>query len=311
VRIIFLTYVNRSGSTFLANTLSKSKKIIVFPEAEILVNLLLIKPELHFSYSRIFLNQILSDAKFSCWELNWNELSGLHNIDTNFDAFIEILKIYRNKISPGADLFVFKAERLIYLFSKIKAEFRKSHNLLLIALVRDPRAIYESQKRTMYSNTGLQMSRNPVITTITWNNFTKNVINLTKCANVLVVSYEKMIKNYRETMQDVFHEIGTEIPYFSKKGNLLERMPENQREKHKLADKIPKASNLNIWKTKLKRKEIYLIEKYARKNMSDFKYMATVNQPKIFTLSDIKGYIYWVSYYFRLILKKVKAKING
>ena len=49
--IILLTYVNRSGSTYLANLLSASENICVCPEGDRLVSLFLENPGVPFHYN--------------------------------------------------------------------------------------------------------------------------------------------------------------------------------------------------------------------------------------------------------------------
>ena len=102
MRIIFITYINRSGSTYLSNLFSKSGDILVCPEADILVDLFLVNPEKKFSLTnnKELLNQIISyDKKLKYWEIHAADIQLPQKPFTNFDLFIAILISYKNKVN--------------------------------------------------------------------------------------------------------------------------------------------------------------------------------------------------------------------
>lgn len=308
-KIIFLTYVNRSGSTFLANTLSRSEEIMVFPEAEILINLLLVKPEAEFNLLEKIETQIKLDSKLKYWELITEDLTSLRTAPTNFDAFVNVLLAYRNKFKPNAKIFLFKAERILFLYENITIHFAGKYNLLLVALVRDPRGIYESQKRTEMSSFGSNMSKNPVFTAIRWNRFVIELKSFRSREDIIQVRYENLVLKYNATCGKLCCLIGVrKFDYYSE-GDLMRRLPDDQLNKHKIINKGPLQKKINLWEKELNKKEIYLIEKYSEKFMRFLKYQPTTISKQRFLKLDILGTTYLLNYYLRWFIKKVLVRI--
>ncbi len=304
-KIIFISYVNRSGSTFLGNTLSQSKEILVFPEAEILVNLLLVNPTDKFKLHKEIEIQIRTDSKLKYWKLTTEDLSALHHANTNFDAFVIILVTYKNKFKPNASVLIFKAERIIYLYENIKWHFSDQYNLLLIGLVRDPRAVYESQKRTEMSAYGTYMSKNPVFTAITWNHFVTCLKSYKYREDFILIKYEDLILRYKEICSVLYKWIGIQQFDLSSEGDLFERLPHDQCAKHKLIKEKPLKERINLWEYKLYKEEIYLIEKFSKKIMNHLNYQPKVYLDTNINIQDFKGCFYWANYYLRMVLKKL------
>lgn len=309
MKLILLTYVNRSGSTFLANTLSKSKDIMVFPEAEILVNLLLVQPELKFDLFDEIGTQIKIDPKLKCWNLSIDSLSVLQNVETNFEAFVEILKAYKNRYKPDAKILLFKAERLIYLYDRIHIYFKQKFNLFMVGLVRDPRGIFASQKRTKMPLNGTDMSQNPVYTTICWDNFVTVLDSIESRDDVLNIKFENLILQYSETCGNLMTRLGISNFNFSFKGDLWDRIPFDQRSIHLLIDKKPDKERIDKWKDELKENEIYLIERYSSKGMRAFGYQPEVVLRKRVFKQDLVGCFYWALYYLRRVINKVLFRV--
>ena len=308
-KIIFLSYVNRSGSTFLANTFSKSNDIMVLPEAEILVNLLLVQPDLKFNLIDEVRIQIKTNAKLKLWGLNSADLSVLHNVETNFEAFVEVLQAYKNKFKPEARVLMFKAERLIYLYETIYKQFKQKYCLSMVVLVRDPRAIYASQKKTKMPYCGTQMSQNPVFTAIYWNNFVSVLNTIESRKDVFAIKYEDLILKYQETFNNSRILLHISEFDFSSKGDLWDRIPKVQRSIHTLIEKYPQRERVSNWENELNENEKYLIERCSNKGMIFFNYQPGVILNRRFFKRDLVGAIYWAKYYIRRIINKVLFRV--
>src|SRR4030042_639020 len=156
MNFIFLTYVNRSGSTYLANLLDSSPKILACPEGDFLVTFFLENPGGKFRFddkTRSRLTNIFStDIKLQCWREGKSFFSGLEKAINNLEAFLTILINYRNQVKPDAEFILLKAERIIYLVRKIQKVSIK-HTIRFISIIRDPRAVFASQKRTCFPET--------------------------------------------------------------------------------------------------------------------------------------------------------------
>jgi len=91
LNLIFITYVNRSGSTYLANIFSKYDEVLVCPEADILINKFLINPSKSFKFNDLEKNRIKKivdqDNKLKLWNISFNNLLTLEYSKINFDSF--------------------------------------------------------------------------------------------------------------------------------------------------------------------------------------------------------------------------------
>ncbi len=147
-KLILICYVNRSGSTYLANLFSKSPEIFVCPEADILVNQLLVEPEKKISIktTKILRKAVAEDPKLKFWNLTIKDVSEIPLHFSNLQYFLWIINNYKEKIKPAATTIVFKAERLIQLY-KNYINLNKKFNIYWIAIIRDVRAVYYSQSR--------------------------------------------------------------------------------------------------------------------------------------------------------------------
>ncbi len=120
------------------------------------------------------------DWKFKHWGMSQEDMVSLSSKSNNFDAFCSILKLYRDKVKPQASKILFKAERIIYLWDRLKKGYHGDNLLHLIAVVRDPRGTYASQKNTIWPGSDRPFSQNPVHTSILWNSYIKEVQRLTR-----------------------------------------------------------------------------------------------------------------------------------
>jgi len=154
-----VSYVNRSGSTFFVTQLSRYSNVCVCPEGELLVHYLLYKPELVFSKSRAkyFSGLYCNDEKLPQWNLdiNFNQFVG----KKCFEVFFYILEQYKRQYSPNATQIVFKDQSLY------KLAFKKNIlNVRHVILHREPKAILNSQLKSIEPNKGDYFSKNPLIT---------------------------------------------------------------------------------------------------------------------------------------------------
>ncbi len=308
MKIIFITYVNRSGSTFLANIFSKYSEILVCPEADILIYRLLINPNKQFIYDNKQKQQIKSfisnDKKLKYWGLQINDLLGLNTVKTNFDAFAEILFAYQRKVKPNATTIVFKGTKLIDLYEKISREIKNKYNLKYISIIRDGRAVFASQKRTISPSAKKKFATNPIRVATHWNGFVNNSLKYKNDRDYFIVKYESLIEEYENSIKKLFEhlELNTDKAY-SKHGDLFERIPDYQKPIHLYIIEDPQKEKIDSWKKKLNPIHIYIFEKISGVNLLKLGYEIInpeVNLRKLF----------FIELYFKikLIYKKI-AKI--
>lgn len=212
-QIILLSYVNRSGSTFLLSTLNKWPEICCCPEAEVLMELLLFEPQKIVSASQIKKLEyaLINDYKLKHWKLKPDTILPACNNKKNSECFAEILNAFCDMHKPQAKFVVFKAEYLIFLYEKLR-----NFNCLWIDLVRDPRAVYNSQSKTINPYTGKPFSENIYQFAFHWNRHVKQALKHFKATNCQIIFYEDLIGDYTKCINAVASFIKIDILNFSK-----------------------------------------------------------------------------------------------
>jgi len=163
-QIVFLTYIQRSGSTFLSKLLNEYKDIGVTIEARFpdgtKRGLLEIESPEKIAYA---LQELYSDEKFRLWNIDKEILrKRLLEIDfpISYDQVLKtIFKLYFKDSNPN--VIIHKASFSLEYTDHIKAIFNDSK---FIFLIRDARAIYNSQKSSFNTKSLKPMSNNPIIT---------------------------------------------------------------------------------------------------------------------------------------------------
>jgi len=313
-KIIFVAYINRSGSTFLVNNLSKSRDILVCPEAEILIDLFLNTPDKHFYPDKSFLNKLYkaigTDHKLKYWGLKKEDI--IHDITherTCFDAFIKFINVYRKKVKPKANILVFKAERLIFFYNKIHP-FSVKFNIKFIAVIRDCRAIFYSQNNTLIPETDHIMENNSFRMAKRWNTFMRLAIKFAKNNDFFTVSYESLIKDFNYYFKFVCDKLDVKPINTDNKGDLKYRMPASQLVMHKNMEKVPEIDKINSWYNGINSSHLYILELVSAKLLLERGYKLVnikKNSFKIFKLLIFE----YLSFLFLSINKIIKYRFGN
>lgn len=305
--IIFICYVNRSGSTFLANLFSKSEKICVCPEADILVNLFLEDPEKICSLRTIHQleKSLKTDLKLKNWNLRAMDPDSFLTGMSHFQCFKNILGQYKKHIKPKSQVIVFKSERLIYLydlFNKINQDF----NIAWVTIIRDCRAVYNSQKSTKFPATGKSMSKHPVNTALYWNSFIHRCYKYLNKDNFIVVHFEKLIANLSNEFSIMLDKLNiSEFDIKNTPGDLWQRMPESHRAIHRNILQLPISSVSNNWEKSLSPEDIFYLQNLSGKYLVDLGYQLIPVASHLKMIRYITIFLLKWNYYLNEDLKKV------
>ncbi|HEC43786.1 MAG TPA: sulfotransferase [Bacteroides sp.] len=312
MKILFITYVNRSGSTFLANLLSSSEDICVCPESDILVSLFLEDPnkEVYYPADQL-LKSFSKDMKMGAWEIGSDIESCLSEAKTNFQFFMEVIRNYRDRKKPSASLIVFKAERLSFLMSRL-GNFdtpKDEAAIRFLSLIRDPRAVISSQLNTIHPEYNHPMTRNVVWTSVHWNRSLSriNLFNSEK-SPLLIIKFEDLISKNNKCVTEIARFLGLNLEGLNpEKGELLMTMPINVKSIHKLANQNPESERIDGWRSVLSPKNTYLIERTCRIGMEMFEY--TRKNSGIRLLEELNRIIYIFTYNIQVLYRKLKLKL--
>jgi hypothetical protein len=302
---IFLTYINRSGSTFLANELSKFNEILVCPEADILANLLLVKPQEDIRKSGNFiLKSLKSDSQLRSWGLTEVDFYWPEDVITRFDAFKQVLSTFARKQQRHPKYIVYKAERLFQLVPGISLlQEDNGANFFFISLIRDIRAIFYSQYTTYLPASNKTFSNNPVATSLYWNNYIATIKKYRTPLH-LSIHYEDLILEFNSSMKKIcgFLSLNATIQK-NRTGELVHYMPETHKKIHKNIGQAPLKERVTYWKSHLDMKDSFLIEKASGKYLGLLGYNKTSTQKLSYFYTIL---FVWLKFTYRLRILCVK-----
>jgi len=297
LKILFLTYISRSGSTLLSNLLNQYDPILSCPEADILVKKLLYNPHDQIFNDKLFSN-VINDQKFSCWNLTLNELEYLTNYYTHIELFLKILELYKNKTKPDAKIILFKSVELIDLVEVITNAIPALATFWFLSLIRDCRGIFLSQKSTLINNR--PMNDNPLITAYQWDSFVKKSIALEEENLIKILKYEELVRHPNEKIDGLLKDVQLNEKLIKNNDNkeYFDRLSQEQKHIHPLIITPPDPSRIDRWKFELNQTSTYLIESITDKSLKRMGYVVYVRSGKIW---------YYLSklYYKLLILLKI------
>ncbi len=275
MKYIFIMYLNRSGSTFLFNQLSKLSEILVCPEAEVLVNVLLKNPDtrLNKKDQEILGSAMEKDRKLKHWNLDID----LSKTDpqSKLDLFFNILNQYRSRTKPDSTLIAFKAVDLINCI-EILHDYgsHKGLDIYFISLIRDPRAIYNSQRQTYVEHRKKFMNRNPLATIYQWNYLVTRSIMYSSYTKLVILRYEDLVNNLNMELNKLLKIIGIhgEHTFTGLQGDLEARIPNDQLSMHQHITDPPIPAKVNQWQTECKVSIQELIQQYTQEALMQMNY---------------------------------------
>ena len=276
MRIIFVGYINRSGSTLLLSELSKVKGFVCLPESELLAKTLLEKP-----YQRVYAGSnivkvldkaLQNDFKLSLFSYrgSFNELFGKQENElASIDLFFRF--ITRSAISENSTCthIVFKNTHLPFIYKKIRKADIERYSVRLINLVRDPRAIYHSQKEAIGS-WGKPMTSSPFETSLEWSRqirWCENLMNVDD-SKALELYYENLVSETNRTINNLILELGSYYELDESQPAYSKKIASNLKDIHENINKPITSDSSEIWKRRLSVTEIKCIEWVCRELLS-------------------------------------------
>ncbi|MBN2487229.1 MAG: sulfotransferase [Bacteroidales bacterium] len=257
MKYIFLSYLNRSGSTLLANMLSRSPDICVCPEADILYKLFLKRPEQFIGPQNIikYKKTLSGDTKFRLWDISSENLLRINR--SNLQNFLAILDRFRETHYPSSSCIVFKQN---YLY-KLSETSLAGNEFYFINLLRDPRAIFASQKTTVSPATGKAMCRNIFVFARSWNSYIDGLEKISPWKKSISVTYENLVTETEITLEKLCRFFGYSnwVLNMHRKTELSRWLTFEYKNIHTNIDSPPYAGSLNKWKAILKQSEVFAL----------------------------------------------------
>lgn len=311
MKLIFLTYINRSGSTFLANLLSGSEDVLVLPEADILVSSFLEDPGRMINFNEKNtrkLKEILSDdPKLKHWRISLDSVVQPGESLSGFKVFCRILDGYRKIHKPRASVMIFKAERIIRLLPGFK-ESTSDVDVRFLGLIRDPRGTFLSQRDTVSPMTGEAFCTDPVTFAIQWRNFVRLCEQYIRSNGLQIVQFEKLIQSQNTVLERLYPAL--EMKRFiadPAMGDLYDRIPDDHKAIHTNITNAPIPGKTDEWEYRLSVEEILLIERTTGNRMLNWGYHLKQSGHGSFIL---RRAIFEINYIIKTFVRKLFFHIN-
>jgi hypothetical protein len=220
---IFIVEDNCSGSNYLATLIAKHPDIGIAPESNFILDLmyhfrnrvLKSQKDIDEAIAVIFRSKISthkSEVDFSAFGINSTQLKSFLNSAlpaTVPDIVNFILSQYCRKHFPGCSTwgvkkgcYVFELDKLVRYFPRAK----------FIHIVRDGRAVYAAQKRSLLNPTGEPLEPDPILAAKRWNRATQCFEAFQKLYphNALEISHETLVQQRESILSKVFNFL--EVP---------------------------------------------------------------------------------------------------
>lgn len=279
--IVFLVYVNRSGSTFLANQLSRHPHIAVAPEGHLALQRLLGKSwamgPLKGRIDRL-ISDINEDEKFSSWNINASTLrSNLEGVADEVEALYVACDLFADTHRPSARCVVIKGYFLEGLIRRHGFDaLQRGRVVRALFLLRDPRAVFSSQKRTLSTQNGKPMQKYAFAAAVRWRLLAKAVEYLSASSYGVAVRYEDLILENAKTLSELANFLCVDPSVFgsldSESSVLASLIPEKQRRLHENITKAPLLERIANWPLHLSDQEVAILDYVCGRRLVKFGY---------------------------------------
>ena len=309
--IAFINYISRSGSTLLCRLLDAYNEISVGIEAGFPGFMTELVPEKYnpmTSKKQLdhYLDELYEDIRFKEWQVNRTSLiARLGKIGypiTFQDILLSCLQEYFGHHSGV--VWVHKAGYYVDLLDEVRASFPGSKN---IYMVRDPRAIFLSQKNATCLYTGKSMGSSLCYFIYQYKKRMRIVMNNSKSKDLLVIKYEELVQEDNYVEKNVLPFLG--IPdAISGEDNYANKIPENQKFLHTNVSAQPNKKSIAKWKNGLQNHEVVFIQNKLKNEMKFHGYDLGEKKKKIpwrerffYLQKEVEYMVFFARIYFRKI----------
>ncbi len=286
--LVLLAYLSRSGSTFLCTLLDAHPDVVVTPEAWFppsalgpLAGRVVLADEDDLD---AYLAYLWDDYKLRSWGVSMAELrrAVLDSGPPPWPAS-ELLRLVSESYAAGrrgADepvpaWVVFKEGRRALLHPA--AARRAWPDCHILHVVRDPRAVYASQRRSRRSRYPLPFTLSPGEMAREWAADAALAEEMARDPAYLRVRYEDLVTDHRATLQTVLAWLGCRgLPELEGDGAIRydDKIPREQRHLHERLRSTPDPARLTAWRSRVAPGEEALVVATAGEAMERLGYTA-------------------------------------
>jgi len=275
-QLVFLTYVSRSGSTLLARMLDEYAEVGVSLEARLPDGILYPAVPLRCPADAPPAMEVLySDPKFRQWGIDREALrTALEQgpFPIRYDRLLRtVLATYFDGDPP--QIVICKFGYYVEHVERVRAEIPGAR---FIFVMRDPRAVYNSQRRSLNSETGTPMSTNPL-------RVARRFVELERVVQACrdepwfhLLRYEDLLQATEAELQRLVTFLGLRSTAKAGGPSYDERIPAAERHLHERVGGRAQQERIDAWSRELSTAEILTIERAAADAMARHGYDTVV-----------------------------------
>lgn len=285
IRFGFLSYLTRSGSTLLSRLLNEYADICVTLEGDLPTELFCAKRRKPLKFENIgsvnkYLKIIYRYTKLNTWCLDEKELLEKFEILRwpiySTDLAKILMACYKDIYKPNASIVIYKGPPIMPW--EIPNVAKYYNGAKFIKLVRDPRAIYNSQKTTLHPYKQKPFADSPLEVAFDWKR-SETMDFGPSSDRIFEVTYENLLIETESTLDNIlyFLKVGNSKNKLFSQRNFSEIIPQQEKQIHSLVSEKPDISRINNWQKTLSTVEISMIELMLFKLMKARGYTPSVD----------------------------------
>lgn len=261
--LVVLSYLNRSGSTFLARLLSEYEDVAVSLEAQFDDGIVRASRRItNEADLDALLAELAVDPKFSGWGVDPAALKSRlapAGYPVAYPAFLRAA--LSEALGDDARVHLYKNGRYLEQPGTFRRQFPDAK---MIFVLRDPRAVFASQKRSLDSRTGDPMSSQPAFTARWFRRVVETLDRLADAPWLCVVRYEDLLARPDDECGRVLEFLGASRRRRADgTTEYAERIPVAQRHLHEKVGGAADPRRVEAWRTELSAAEIAAIDAVA------------------------------------------------
>jgi hypothetical protein len=296
--------------------------ICVTTEAELPLELFGVKSytPIHFSKAsdvENYLRNVLSTTRVTTWKLE--ETHVLHHCNQigypiSGPRFVEVLlSVYGMTYKPNAQVVIYKA--CPFMPWHIPESINHFPQAKFLHIIRDPRAVFYSQMKSIDPFTGKPFSRSALKTAMDWKKATSLDPSFVE-AYVLEVNYENLLAAPEATLKLMLQylAIGNETKT-QVQGSFASRMEAADQNLHTAITSDPDQEKISAWEQALSEKNVILMETYLSEKLLKKgyeKFAVNIKHPLWY-----KFYVFFASrfqtikFFLKRILRVLRAVLSN
>ncbi len=268
-RIVFILYVSRSGSTFLAKSLFEKAQIYIPPESNFVTRILDLESNELSRMPRPKLIQFLrEESKFQDLQLTDEALAALPSECTADSPTLitAIAETLLQQFDRSSRTIAFKkGESLLKRLPALEKSFQRAHYLWLM---RDGRAVYHSQKSSLRTS-GEAFCRSANESAIHWVDFVQKYERWSaRLPNSLLIKYEDLVDQHALTLSNVMEFLKVE----NRSEEVEFYLPPRYDRLHQRLGAAPDSGRKNSWREALSRQELDAFLSFAESSLRRYGY---------------------------------------